>query len=680
MPVSNAANPRDNIVRLPGNHTLPTFQCKKGFGQLINKINNTDLNPQWLQSLRERRAIRLETKYERYTTVLDENDNLTVTAEKISLSYSIQTIWYSFTHSAIFRGLFGHSAPDIRAADIKTQIEKKYYHALWDKYLLWEEWRNNAPPKEKTLRDKAMMILQNYLKTQSTFLKLDYLSLSSLPDELPPGLIWLDVSFNKLRALPPLPASLKKLYAYRNELSELPPLPDSLEKLVVEDNQLQELPPLPDSLQSLGASNNQLRVLPVLPASLKTLSVANNQLRELPPLPDSLEKLVVKNNQLQELPELPASLQVIDASRNPLRTLPESITRLPRNAEVTITAASLSPQTLQTLQNLRTNPNYQGPRINFDMAGSLAKIPVQPLSDAVIAWFPVGDKDSVAAQWASVNQEENAPAFSAFLDRLNDTVSAKKVSGFKEQVTAWLTKLQESPALRALTFAISYDATETCEDRVALAYNSMQQAMLTHDIENGKYDKDLPGLFSVARELFRLEKLEEIAREKVKSLHFVDEIEVYLAFQVKLRHALALTSVTEEMRFFGVSHVTADDLAIAEIQIKSAENSEFSGWLSQWAPWHCLLKRIEPGLYEAADTKKYDVTERITSRIDAELKTLGLQNDARAAADSGKEITAAIREIDRKLTTEVLLNRKLASLLSWQWEIDAPHKAVSPGG
>ncbi len=651
MPVSNAANPRDNIVRLPGNHTLPTFQCKKGYGQFIKEVSNTDRNPQWLQSLREHRAIRLETKYERYTSVLDENDNLTVTAEKILLGYSIQEIWYRLTHSASFRGLFGHSAPDIRAAAIEVQLKEKYHHerfshtplnirtAIIEKktyHAVWDEWENNAPPGSEENYAEAVRRLKASLSTY-------YREQSKPLHERRPYLYsFLDLGNLDLPSLPP-------------------ELPKYVEQLNVQNNQLREFTGLPDSLKKFFAYNNQLLSLPdPLPPGLLMLNVGNNQLRVLPPLPGSLEFL--------------------DASRNPLRTLPESITRLPRNAAITITSSSLSPQTLQTLQNLRTNPNYQGPRINFDMAGPVAKRPGRPLSDAVIAWFPVESTDSVAAQWASVNQEENAPAFSAFLDRLNDTVSAKKVTGFKEQVAAWLTKLQESPVLRALTFAISYDATETCEDRVALAYNSMQQAMLTHDIENGKYDKDLPGLFSVARELFRLEKLEEIAREKVKSLHFVDEIEVYLAFQVKLRHALVLTSVTEEMRFFGVSHVTADDLAIAEIQIKSAENSEFSGWLSQWAPWHCLLKRIEPALYEAADTKKYDVTESITSRIDAELKTLGLQNDARAAADSGKEITAAIREIDRELTTEVLLNRKLASLLSWQWEIDAPHRALSPGG
>ncbi|EIS95537.1 E3 ubiquitin-ligase sspH2 domain protein, partial [Yersinia pestis PY-88] len=88
---------------------------------------------------------------------------------------------------------------------------------------------------------------------------------------------------------------------------------------------------------------------------------------------------------------------------------------------------------------------------------------------------------------------------------------------------------------------------------------------MLHEVEKGKYDEKLPELIARGREMFRLEQLENIAREKVKTLktlnvHSVDDIEVYLAYQVKLRGSLELSSVNKEMRFFGVSDVTTDDL------------------------------------------------------------------------------------------------------------------------
>ncbi|SUG46298.1 E3 ubiquitin-protein ligase SspH2 [Salmonella enterica subsp. arizonae] len=92
------------------------------------------------------------------------------------------------------------------------------------------------------------------------------------------------------------------------------------------------------------------------------------------------------------------------------------------------------------------------------------------------------------------------------------------------------------------------------------------------------------GLVSTGREMFRMEMLERIAREKVRTLALVDEIEVYLAYQNKLKESLELTSVTAEMRFFGASGVTASDLRSAERQVKAAENSEFSEWVTAVGP------------------------------------------------------------------------------------------------
>jgi hypothetical protein len=53
-----------------------------------------------------------------------------------------------------------------------------------------------------------------------------------------------------------------------------------------------------------------------------------------------------------------------------------------------------------------------------------------------------------------------------------------------------------------------------------------------------------------------IEQLEQIAREKVKTLRFVDEIEVYLAYPVKLKERLDLQIDVKDMLYFGCSGVT----------------------------------------------------------------------------------------------------------------------------
>lgn len=52
-------------------------------------------------------------------------------------------------------------------------------------------------------------------------------------------------------------------------------------------------------------------------------------------------------------------------------------------------------------------------------------------------------------------QEDNADAFSLFLDRLSETENFIKDAGFKAQISSWLAQLAEDEALRANTFAMA---------------------------------------------------------------------------------------------------------------------------------------------------------------------------------------------------------------------------------
>ncbi|MGN8544616.1 NEL-type E3 ubiquitin ligase domain-containing protein [Bradyrhizobium sp. 13971] len=71
-----------------------------------------------------------------------------------------------------------------------------------------------------------------------------------------------------------------------------------------------------------------------------------------------------------------------------------------------------------------------------------------------------------------------------------------------------------------------------------------------------------------------------IARQKVNSLRFVDEIEVYLAYQVKLRDRLDLQLIAPDMRFYEVSYVTEHDLTAAETQVRNQEEAGFADYLA----------------------------------------------------------------------------------------------------
>ncbi|ENI0598548.1 E3 ubiquitin--protein ligase, partial [Salmonella enterica] len=495
--------------------------------------------------------------------------------------------------------------------------------------------------------------------------------LASLPT-LPPSLRELSVDGNLLPSLPALPSGLQSLSASHNQMASLPTLPPGLEELVVDGNQLPSLPALPLRLQTLRASHNLLTHLSALPPGLQSLWATNNRLTSLSALPPGLEELAVSDNQLPSLPALPPGLQTLRASNNRLTRLPESITGLSSEATVHLEGNLLSEHTLQTMQNLTSAPDYSGPRIRFDMAGPSVPRDARALHLAVADWLmPAreGEPDP-ADRWHASGQEDNAAAFSLFLDRLRETENFEKDAGFKAQISSWLALLAEDDVLRAKTFAMATEATSSCQDRVTLALHQMKNVQLVHNAEKGVYDNNLPGLVSTGREMFRMEMLERIALEKVRTLAFVDEIEVCLAYQNKLKESLELTSVTAEMRFFGVSGVTASDLRSAERQVKAAENSEFSEWILQWGPLHSVLERKEPERFNALREKQisdYEDTYQMLS--DTELKPSGLVGNTDAERTIGvRAMASAKKEFLNGLRP--LVEEMLGSYLKARWRLN----------
>ncbi|EJG6945042.1 SPI-2 type III secretion system effector E3 ubiquitin transferase SspH2 [Salmonella enterica subsp. enterica serovar Infantis] len=492
--------------------------------------------------------------------------------------------------------------------------------------------------------------------------------LTSLP-VLPPGLQELSVSDNQLASLPALPSELCKLWAYNNQLTSLPTLPSGLQELSVSDNQLASLPTLPSELYKLWAYNNRLTSLPALPSGLKELIVSGNRLTSLPVLPSELKELMVSGNRLTSLPMLPSGLLSLSVYRNQLTRLPESLIHLSSETTVNLEGNPLSERTLQALREITSAPGYSGPIIRFDMAGASAPRETRALHLAAADWLvPAREGEPAPAdRWHMFGQEDNADAFSLFLDRLSETENFIKDAGFKAQISSWLAQLAEDEALRANTFAMATEATSSCENRVTFFLHQMKNVQLVHNAEKGQYDNDLAALVATGREMFRLGKLEQIAREKVRTLALVDEIEVWLAYQNKLKKSLGLTSVTSEMRFFDVSGVTVTDLQDAELQVKAAEKSEFREWILQWGPLHRVLERKAPERVNALREKQisdYEETYRMLS--DTELRPSGLVGNT----DAERTIGARAMESAKKTFLDglrPLVEEMLGSYLNVQW-------------
>ncbi|KAA0431058.1 SPI-2 type III secretion system effector E3 ubiquitin transferase SspH2 [Salmonella enterica subsp. enterica serovar Typhimurium] len=652
---------------------------------------------------------------ENYFCILDEDSQeiLSVTLDDAG-NYTVNCQGYSETHRLTLdtaQGEEGTGHAEGASGTFRTSFlpatTAPQTPAEYD--AVWSAWRRAAPAEESRGRAAVVQKMRACLNNGNAVLNVGESGLTTLPDclpahittlvipdnnltslpalppelrtlevsgnqltslpVLPPGLLELSIFSNPLTHLPALPSGLCKLWIFGNQLTSLPLLPSGLQELSVSDNHLSSLPTLPSELYKLWAYNNQLTSLPALPSGLKELIVSGNRLTSLPVLPSELKELMVSGNRLTSLPMLPSGLLSLSVYRNQLTRLPESLIHLSSETTVNLEGNPLSERTLQALREITSAPGYSGPIIRFDMAGASAPRETRALHLAAADWLvPAREGEPAPAdRWHMFGQEDNADAFSLFLDRLSETENFIKDAGFKAQISSWLAQLAEDEALRANTFAMATEATSSCEDRVTFFLHQMKNVQLVHNAEKGQYDNDLAALVATGREMFRLGKLEQIAREKVRTLALVDEIEVWLAYQNKLKKSLGLTSVTSEMRFFDVSGVTVTDLQDAELQVKAAEKSEFREWILQWGPLHRVLERKAPERVNALREKQisdYEETYRMLS--DTELRPSGLVGNT----DAERTIGARAMESAKKTFLDglrPLVEEMLGSYLNVQW-------------
>ncbi|MCP1838935.1 MULTISPECIES: NEL-type E3 ubiquitin ligase domain-containing protein [unclassified Bradyrhizobium] len=523
------------------------------------------------------------------------------------------------------------------------------------------------------LEDREEALRRVNARDEVARLDLESLSLTSLP-RLPTEIVVLEVPFNRLTSLPDgLPASLQRLDIRGNQLTSLSALPAELRGLDARSNRLRSLPEvLPTALQFLDVSHNQLPSLPeTLPASLQFLYASHNRLTGLPEdLPATLQFLDVCQNRLTGLPEsLPAMLRFLDVSENQLASLPEDLlTQLGAGARIELGENPLPEQVLTNLDTTLRAEGYTGPTVYLsrddesDLSGT-DDGQADDLAETVAAWLrsdpKQGDRE-VLATWQSFAEEPGAQEYAFFLEKLFDSVNSGNEQ-FQQSVADALRLAATNPQLRAQYFQLALDANQSCEDRRTLTWNGMQTARLIADVENGAYDDTarLPDLVDLGRIMFRLDALERIAREKTHSLQSaynvedIDAVEVYLAYQNKLRDRLGLQHVAPAMRYFEVSSVTDADVDSAETSVLTKEAAEFAGYLAtDWQPWDGLVRRIAPEEYAMMQGQLIDAMgEEFDNRLEQQLADKGLAGSASdLVEDAKRELGAEIRkEIAREI-------------------------------
>ncbi len=134
----------------------------------------------------------------------------------------------------------------------------------------------------------------------------------------------------------------------------------------------------------------------------------------------------------------------------------------------------------------------------------------------------------------------------------------------------------------------------TCSDQAALLMNQMELHMQVRDAERARDPHR--ALYELAQGLVRLEEIRRHADEKIARLrgsYFLDEVEVYLAYETVLGRRLALPVSTEGMLYRGCSDVSDAEIELAYLDARRAgeDSVRIQAYLESWEPWQKHLRK-----------------------------------------------------------------------------------------
>lgn len=529
--------------------------------------------------------------------------------------------------------------------------------------------------------------------------------LTHLPKTLPDNLQELNVSINQLSALSGnLPKSLIRLYANNNQLTQLPDtLPDSLQVLSVSRNDLNELPArlpaglcvlevtenilsqppatLPAGINSLNLARNMLIRGPSLwPPRLKTLNLSNNRLTVMPEnLPDTLVDLNISNNPINELtladPQRFTALRLLDISRTSLRPISSNIWQLPAQCNIVVESNFIVNRLMHGFDAFIASSGSRGPRFIINPLHYNHPTPHPTLAEAAAYWYPPARRTGVRRAWNVIarNNVDSSIELTKFLHYLAGSIHEKALPGFRSYMRARLDQWTHKPALLHQAMLVAHEATTTCEDRITLTLKEIEKGELVFNIEQGAYDKDLPALVTRGRVIYRQEKLQHIAVNRINAYPQSDAVEVYLAYLVKLNKRLALNSHINRIRFYYLSELRQKDIDSAEHEVKQEENSEFVPWLLRWSPWDGVMNRMDPtGYAQMLAWREETLENTYQQRLQSRLAELALRPDAPLADDAAVQLgKTVIDEIETEcrlpLLRQLLGDRRQLALIEPFW-------------
>mmetsp|Transcript_8380 Transcript_8380/g.15388 ORF Transcript_8380/g.15388 Transcript_8380/m.15388 type:complete len:963 (+) Transcript_8380:57-2945(+) len=290
-----------------------------------------------------------------------------------------------------------------------------------------------------------------------------------------------------------------------------------------------------------------------------------------------------------------------------LESLPSSILAWPKPNGATsfnsvhyvyLERSGLSQETLEWLraadaQNVRFHVSLP----TFEVSASENTQRFMSVSDAVGFWM----QESRDSTTLVPKQVKFSRAEEHILLRFLSKLRGAKEFGITEtrhalarRVTKVLERLNNAEC-QVEMFQRMADSLDACHDKPIWALNQLTLVGLI-SIARGDRSK----LFKLGRRVMHLQIVHKHVQKKIASLKCVDDVCVYLRFEIELRETLELPVQATSMLFPNYIDISDAELRAAEREALEVTQEAFEVWLTTWAEWERQAR------FEAAESLRWE--------------------------------------------------------------------------